>query len=148
MAGKTLGIADDEDGYAPLAEINVTPFVDVMLVLLIIFMVAAPLMMAGVPVELPKTSAVKLSQPKKPVIVSLDKAGKIFVREEELTPDTVVPRLAALAREDPAAIVYVRGDKSLPYGRIMELMGLVGRAGFSKVSLIAEAPAGTPPRSR
>lgn len=140
MAAKTLGTSDDEDGYAPLAEINVTPFVDVMLVLLIIFMVAAPLMMVGVPVDLPKTTAAKMGQPKKPVIVSLDKAGKIFVREEELPQDAAVARLAALAKEDPSAIVYVRGDKTLPYGRVMEVMGLVGRAGFAKVSLIAEAP--------
>ncbi len=142
MAAKPLGADDDGDGYAPLAEINVTPFVDVMLVLLIIFMVAAPLMMVGVPVELPKTTAAKMGQPKKPVIVSLDKEGKVFVREEELTADSLMPRLTALAKEDPGAIVYVRGDKNLPYGRVMEVMGQVGRAGFSKVSLIAEAPPG------
>src|SRR3546814_596185 len=126
-------------GYRPLAEINVTPFVDVMLVLLIVFMVAAPLMMVGVPVDLPKTSAAEVNdEPRRPIVVSIDRDGRIFLREEELAPDAVATRLAALAAEDPEATVYVRGDRSLSYGRIMEVMGQVSTAGFAKVSLIAQ----------
>ena len=106
-----------------MADINVTPFVDVMLVLLIIFMVAAPLMMVGVPVELPRTSAAKLSQPRKPVIVSVSKDGKVFVGEEEAPAAELPSRLAALRSKDPGATVYVRGDRSIPYGRVMEVMG-------------------------
>jgi biopolymer transport protein TolR len=144
MAGKTL----DQDGggdYAPLAEINVTPMVDVMLVLLIIFMVAAPLMMVGVPVELPRTAAAKVGQTRKPLVVSIDREGHIFVREEAVADEALLDKLTALAAEDKDAVVYVRGDKAIPYGRVMEIMGRVGQAGFHKVSLIAEAPRGTPP---
>ncbi len=140
MAIAPLGpVEGEEGGYRPLAEINVTPFVDVMLVLLIVFMVAAPLMMVGVPVDLPKTSAAKIGQPRQPVIVSVTRDGRLFVREEEVAPDALVDRLTVLAAADPEAVVYVRGDREIAYGRVMEVMGQVGQAGFAKVSLIAEA---------
>lgn len=125
--------------WRPVADINVTPLVDVMLVLLIVFMVAAPLMMAGVPIDLPKTSAAKLGQPKRPIIVSVDREGRVFVHEEELPADQIVARLASLRQEHPDAPVYVRGDRAIAYGRVMEVMGQVGQAGFGRVSLIAEA---------
>src|SRR6476646_3852242 len=138
---------DDEDGdYAPLAEINVTPMVDVMLVLLVIFMVAAPLMTVGVPVQLPKTAAQKVAQPKTPLIVSIDRDGRVFVGQDELTTETIAPRLAALAKESPDQVVLVRGDKAIDYGRVMTVMGEVGRAGFARVSLIAQAPGPAPPQ--
>src|SRR5262245_17916410 len=86
----------DDDGYKPMAEINITPMVDVMLVLLVIFMVTAPLLVAGVPVELPNTSAARLSQPKKPMIVSLAADGSLFVREEQVGRDGLVPMLRSL----------------------------------------------------
>jgi biopolymer transport protein TolR len=131
--------------YRPLAEINVTPMVDVMLVLLIIFMVAAPLMMAGVPVQLPKTSAEKIAPPREPLVVSIDKDGAYFVRKEPVAADALVAKLAALRKEAPDQVVYVRADRALEYGRVVELMGLVGQAGFAKVSLVAESlPAGGP----
>jgi biopolymer transport protein TolR len=137
---------DDVDGgHAPLAEINVTPMVDVMLVLLVIFMVAAPLMTVGVPVQLPKTSAQKVAQPRTPLIVSIDRDGRVFVGQDELTAETLGPRLAALARESPDQVVLVRGDRAIDYGRVMEIMGQVGQAGFAKVSLIAQAPGGAAP---
>jgi biopolymer transport protein TolR len=136
--------ADDEFGAAPLSEINVTPLVDVMLVLLIIFMVAAPLMTVGVPVQLPKTGAPKVSQPKQPVVVSIDAQGQPFLDKEPLSPDTIGPRLREMAAQDPNQVVLVRGDRDVPYGRIMEVMGQVSAAGFSKVSLIAQAPSGGP----
>ncbi|WP_431858540.1 protein TolR [Azospirillum sp.] len=140
-SGSGAGL-EDEFSYRPVAEINVTPFIDVMLVLLVIFMVAAPLMMVGVPVQLPKTAAQKISQPRQPVVVSVDQDGRVFLRSEELAPADVGPRLAALAKEDPDAVVYVRGDRSLSYGRVMEVMGQVSQAGFARVSLMAEGPAG------
>ena len=135
---------ESEDGnFRPVSDINVTPLVDVMLVLLIIFMVAAPLMTVGVPLQLPKTAAAKVAEQKDPTVVSIDKDGKIFLGEEELAEDAVVPRLGALAAEDPERVVLVRGDREIPYGRIMEVMGQVSTAGFMKVSLIAEkAPGG------
>ncbi len=133
------GGGDLDGGYRPLAEINVTPLVDVMLVLLIIFMVAAPLMMVGVPVELPKTSAPKVSQPKTPVIVSVTRGGEIYVREDAVAPEAVVEHLARLKAEIGDAVVYVRGDRGIEYGKVMNVLGQVGQAGFDKVSLIAEA---------
>jgi biopolymer transport protein TolR len=134
---------DDEFGTAPLSEINVTPLVDVMLVLLIIFMVAAPLMTVGVPVQLPKTAAPKVSQPKQPVVVTIDAQGQPFLDKEPLAPETMMPRLRQLASVDPSQVVLVRGDKAAPYGRIIEIMGQINAAGFSKVSLIAQAPSGS-----
>jgi TolR protein len=145
MAGALLDSDDGED-YAPLAEINVTPMVDVMLVLLIIFMVAAPLMMVGVPVDLPKTSADKVGQPQKPVIVTVDKTGALSLSDGVvLTAETAPAALQAAAKANPGSVVYVRGDKDVPYGRVMEVMGAVGQAGFARVSLIAQGtPAAAP----
>jgi TolR protein len=147
MAGALLD-SDDGDDYAPLAEINVTPMVDVMLVLLIIFMVAAPLMMVGVPVDLPKTSADKIGQPQKPVIVTVDKTGALSLSDGQvLTPETAPAALQAAAQANPGSVVYVRGDKDVPYGRVMEVMGAVGQAGFARVSLIAQGATPAAPGS-
>jgi len=139
MAMSPLGGGSDLDGaYRPLSEINVTPLVDVMLVLLIVFMVTAPLMMVGVPVQLPKTTATKVSQPSKPVIVSVTKDGKVFLREEEVEQIALAARLMDLKDANKDTVVYVRGDRTVPYGMVMEVMGQVTQAGFPKVSLIAE----------
>jgi biopolymer transport protein TolR len=116
-----------------------------MLVLLIIFMVAAPLMTVGVPVQLPKTAAPKVSQPKQPVVVTIDSQGQPFLDKEPLASEAVMPRLKELASADPSQVVLVRGDKTVPYGRIIEIMGQINAAGFSKVSLIAQAPGGSAP---
>ena len=128
-----------EDSYQPLAEINVTPMVDVMLVLLVIFMVAAPLLTVGVPVNLPKTSAAELTEPQKPIIVSMNASGDYFIGDDKVAPDALKAQLTTLAQGDPARIVYVRGDRTIEYGKLMDLLGLVNTAGFAKVSLIAEA---------
>ena len=128
-----------EDSYAPLAEINVTPMVDVMLVLLVIFMVAAPLLSVGVPLDLPKSKAAVITHPKKPIILSLDKEGEIFLGDDQVAPDDLEARLAALAAEDPSRVVYVRGDRSVTYAELMHTLGLVNSAGFGKVSLVAQA---------
>src|ERR1700688_1463093 len=132
-----------EDRYQPLAEINVTPMVDVMLVLLVIFMVTAPLLTVGVPLDLPKTSAAQLTQPKEPIVLSLDREGGTFIGNERIDPGDLKDRLARLAADDPDRIVYVRGDRTILYAQLMDALGLVSSAGFTKVSLLAE---GTPPK--
>ena len=129
---------DGFDGYKPMADINVTPFVDVMLVLLIVFMVAAPLMMVGVPLQLPKTTAVKMTPPKEPLVVSIDKDGKLFIRKDPVEQADLVSRLQSMRSSEADAVIYVRGDKTLEYGKIMDLMSLVGQAGYGKISLVAE----------
>ena len=128
-----------EDRYAPLAEINVTPMVDVMLVLLVIFMVTAPLLTVGVPIDLPKTSAASLAEPKAPIIVSLDRDGALFIGDDKIAGGNFEARLGALAAEDPSRVVYVRSDGVNTYAQVMDTLGVVNRAGFAKVSLIAEA---------
>jgi biopolymer transport protein ExbD len=128
-----------EDRYAPLAEINVTPMVDVMLVLLIIFMITAPLLTVGVPLDLPKSRATTLTEPKQPIIISLNREGEVFIGDERIAADDLESRLAALAAEDPSRIVYVRSDRTNTYAQLMDTLGLVNHAGFSKVSLVAEA---------
>ena len=136
----------DEDGLdaAPMADINVTPMVDVMLVLLIIFMVAAPLMTTGVPVQLPKTTASKVAQAKKPLEITVDKDGNPSIAKEVFTMASIVPRLREMAADNKDQVMLVRGDRDVPYGKVMEVMGLVGQAGFAKVSLIAQSPGGSP----
>ena len=142
--GSIRSNGDDEDGLdaAPMSEINVTPMVDVMLVLLIIFMVAAPLMTTGVPVQLPKTNAAKVAQAKKPMEITVDKEGQPSIAKEILSVETLMPRLRAMASEDKDQVVLVRGDRDVSYGKVMEVMGLVGQAGFTKVSLIAQSAGG------
>jgi TolR protein len=123
---------------APLAEINVTPLVDVMLVLLIIFMVAAPLMTAGITVALPKSSAQPQRPPQPPLVVGVDAQGNVFLDREPLG-EAVVHRLEAEHRSAPDRIVIVKADRSLSYGRVIEVMDEVSRAGFQKVSLLTES---------
>ena len=136
-SGQT-GSERDWDGYRPLAEINVTPMVDVMLVLLVIFMVTAPLLTVGVPLHLPKTTAAELTQPKEPIVLSLDAEGGTFLGDERIAEGDLRSRLAALALADPERIVYVRGDRTISYARLMDALGLIGTAGFTRVSLLAE----------
>jgi biopolymer transport protein TolR len=128
-----------EERYVPLAEINVTPMVDVMLVLLVIFMVAAPLLTVGVPLNLPKSSAAQVAQPQEPLVVSINAAGETFIGDRLATGEDLKTQLTSLASQDPARIVYVRGDRTIQYGTLMDLLGLVNNAGFAKVSLLAEA---------
>ncbi len=124
--------------YRPMSEINVTPFVDVMLVLLIVFMVTAPLLTLGVPVDLPKTQAQPLPEDQKPLTISIDRNGAIFLEDTEIPADELVPRLAAIAQERRDGRIYVRGDAALDYGAMMQLIARVNRAGFSKVALVTE----------
>ena len=126
--------------YRPLAEINVTPLVDVMLVLLIIFMVTAPLMTSGVSVDLPKTSSQPLNTDSEPVTVSINAEGGIFLQEQPVDLPDLVAKLQAIAQNNPERRIFVRGDKSNTYGRIMEVMGTITEGGFTKVALLAEQP--------
>jgi biopolymer transport protein TolR len=128
----------DDVGYKPMAEINITPMVDVMLVLLVIFMVTAPLLVAGVPVELPHTSAARVSHPRKPMIVSLAADGSLYIRDEQVSKDGLVARLMALRGQEGDSIVYVRADKNRAYGEVMDLLGKVGESGYGRVSLLSQ----------
>ncbi len=126
--------------YRPMSEINVTPFVDVMLVLLIVFMVTAPLLTVGVPIDLPRTSAQALSQPEEPLVISINAKGTIFIQESTVELENLVPRLKAITQNKPDTRIYLRGDRKIDYGRIMAVMGMVNTAGFTRVALIAELP--------
>ncbi len=130
---------------APMSEINVTPFVDVMLVLLIIFMVTAPLLVSGVPVELPETNAKPLEQDNDPVQISIDPDGLVYVRDEQVS-DSELPGLLVQLRGDGAdqPQVTLRADRGLDYGRVMQVMGELNRAGLSKVSLVTTSSSGAP----
>ncbi len=130
--------------YRPMSEINVTPLVDVMLVLLVVFMVAAPLLTVGVPVDLPQTQAPPITEPKEPLVITINNEGHIFIQETDIPTEALVPRLEAITGSNPDALLYVRGDKAINYGRVLEVMSLVSTAGFHKVSLIAESPKGAP----
>ena len=120
----------------PMADINVTPFVDVMLVLLVIFMVTAPLLTVGVQVDLPKTKAKAIAGSDEPLAVSIDKAGLIYVQDTQMELDAVVPRLQAISNNNPEVRIFVRGDANVEYGSVMQVMGILNAAGFSRVALI------------
>lgn len=124
----------------PVSDINVTPFVDVMLVLLVVFMVTAPLLTVAVPLDLPKTQARSLNQDKDPLVISIDAAGKVYLQEKMIPLEDLVPKLKAITNTNADARIFVRGDKSLTYGRIMEVMGTISAAGFNKVALVADLP--------
>ena len=145
--GSGIGRRGGSRGRAPMAEINVTPFVDVMLVLLIIFMVTAPLLVTGVPVDLPESRANALEQEQEPVQISIDTDGRVFVDDEELSRDALETRLRDIAAdqdpEDPRQIM-LRGDKTLDYGLIMGVMGELNRAGLNRVSLVTTGSSETP----
>ena len=124
--------------HSPMHEINVTPFVDVMLVLLIIFMVTAPTLTSGVPIELPETKGQQLQTNKDPVTLSVDRSGKVFIQETEIKLDDIAPKLKAIAKNGYDEQIFIRGDKGIDYGTVMRVMGRVKAAGFTKVSLVTE----------
>jgi biopolymer transport protein TolR len=123
-----------------MADINVTPLVDVMLVLLIVFMVTAPLLTVSVPVDLPKAQAHAIRQDKEPLVISIDVRGNVYLQESNTELDDLVAKLKAVTGANPDTRIFVRGDKGVAYGRIMEVMGTINAAGFSKVALVAELP--------
>lgn len=129
-------------GQRPMSEINVTPFVDVMLVLLIVFMVTAPLLTVGVPVDLPKAEAGNLNGDDEPLVVSINGNGEIFVQDTKVEMDRMIPLLMAVTDNNPDLRIFVRGDQDLAYGQIMAVMGKMNKAGFRRVALVAELPQG------
>lgn len=130
-------------GRAPMAEINVTPFVDVMLVLLIIFMVAAPLLTVGVPVELPQSQGKQLeSSAKEPLTVSVAANGEVFIGETKVPLEDIATKLKAIAKDNVDEQIFVRGDQGITYGVVMKVMGRISAGGFKKVSLVTEVEEG------
>jgi biopolymer transport protein TolR len=130
---------------AVMHEINVTPFVDVMLVLLIIFMVSAPLLTVGVPLDLPQSQAKSLDQDREPLTVSVNVQGQVFLQNSEIAIDELVPKLKAItdARGGPDERIYVRGDRKVDYGTMMRVMGRLSAAGYRRVALVTEVEQGT-----
>lgn len=125
--------------YSPMSEINVTPFVDVMLVLLVVFMITAPLLTAGVPVDLPRSDAKAIvEQDNKPLEITITKDGEIFIGETNVKRDRLINMLTAMTHNDPERRIFVRGDQSLAYGKIMDVLGALNKAGFRKVALVSE----------
>jgi biopolymer transport protein ExbD/biopolymer transport protein TolR len=136
---------DSEFDQQPIADINVTPLVDVMLVLLIVFMVAAPLMTAGVPVDLPKTQAKHLDDQQPPIVVSVDADGAFFVDKREAgASEGLLALLGEIGAGNKDRRIHIRADKAVPYGKVAEAMGVISAAGYAKVALVSEAA----PRNR
>src|SRR5689334_25272853 len=123
----------------PMSEINVTPFVDVMLVLLIVFMVTAPLLTVGVPVDLPQTRAKSLGEDREPLAVTIDNSGRIFLQNTPIGEEDLVPKLIAISNNGYSQRIFVRGDKAVDYGKVMQVMGLLNSAGFSRIGLVTDS---------
>jgi biopolymer transport protein TolR len=146
MAMKGLSAATNgRRRHAMMSEINVTPMVDVMLVLLIIFMVSAPLLTVGVPIDLPQTKAKSLDQDKEPLALSVNEKGQVFLQNSEIKMDELVPKLEAItqARGGYEERIYVRGDRKVDYGTVMRVMGRLSAAGFHRVALVTEVEQGS-----
>ena len=140
MAGSSGGGGRRGRRKPVMAEINVTPMVDVMLVLLIIFMVTAPLLTVGIPVNLPQTRAEPLSNPDEPLVVTVNAKGEIYLQETSIGDEALVPRLQAITANKPDTKIFVRGDKAIDYGRVMQVMGMIKSAGFTQVALVVDMP--------
>ena len=146
MNGGTAAFAGRRHRRRPvMAEINVTPMVDVMLVLLIIFMVSAPLLTVGVPLDLPQTQAKTLDQDKEPLTVSVNANGQIYLQNTEIAAEELVPKLKAIteARRGAEERIFVRGDRQIDYGTVMKVMGRISAAGFRRVALVTEVEQGS-----
>jgi biopolymer transport protein TolR len=138
MAGGLIGKGNGRGRYKPMGEINVTPLVDVMLVLLIVFMVTAPMLTSGVNVDLPKTDAKPLNTDAKPITVSINADGKVYLGDEAVEVADLVTRLGSASDGDMSRRIYVRGDKAIPYGQVMQVMATIAGGGFTKVALLAQ----------
>ena len=137
MQGVRVGGANARGRYRPMAEINVTPFVDVMLVLLVVFMITAPLLTVGVAVDLPKTKAPTLQGSDQPLAITINAEGRIFLQELEVELDDLVPKLRAITAAAPEQRIFVRGDQTISYGRVLQVMSTINAAGFRRVALVA-----------
>ena len=135
-----MGFQFNRSSKEPMSEINVTPFVDVMLVLLVVFMITAPLLTVGVPIDLPKASASNLQGNEEPLTVSISDRGEIFLQETLVGAEELVARLLAIAENRTSRRIFVRGDRTVDYGAVMTVMSRLNAAGFNKVALVTEAP--------
>ena len=133
-----MGFQLNRSSKEPMSEINVTPFVDVMLVLLIIFMVTAPLLTVGVQVDLPESAADSLPDDQEPLTLSINSKGEVFIQEHKVVFNKIIPKILAISNNRMDTRIYVRGDKTINYGRVLEVMGMLSGGGFSKVALISE----------
>lgn len=136
-AAKGTGRRRGRRRYAPISEINVTPLVDVMLVLLIVFMISAPLLTSGVPVDLPESQAGELPAPSEPVIVTVNADGQIFIAENEVTIDQLIPTLSGITEGNLDQRIFVRGDRASSYGAVLLVMGEINAAGFTRIGLVS-----------
>jgi biopolymer transport protein TolR len=136
--GMGTGDGTSRATYRPMSEINVTPLVDVMLVLLIIFMVASPMMVAGVNVDLPETKATPVESEQEPLAITIDSKGKLYLQETEITMENLAPKLQAITKEKKDTRIFVRGDRTLDYGLVMKVVGEINAAGFNQVALITD----------
>ena len=123
-----------------MSNINVTPLVDVMLVLLIVFMITAPMLTVGVQVDLPQTKANQLNSDADPLIITMNKNSEIFIQDAVVSPEDLIPRLKAISKVNSKTRIFVRGDNLLPYGEVIEIMGKIQSAGYEKVALVAKLP--------
>ena len=140
MINLNLNQSKRKKRYSQMSEINVTPFVDVMLVLLIVFMVTAPLLTVGIPVDLPKVKASALTDQKEPIEITVKLDGSVYLGESEVEVENLIARLNAITDQNTKARIYVRGDRVVAYGRVMEIMSIINSAGYIKVALVAQNP--------
>ena len=140
-SGAPFGRLERPRSSAPMSDINMTPLIDVMLVLLVIFIITAPLMVSSVKVDLPKAASASSSQSPKFVSLAIDKAGQVFVDDQTMSPDALAKALSAAAAANPETEVRLRADTSVPYGRVVEVMGVAQKAGLNRIGFVAETPA-------
>ena len=148
QSNRSGGMLNRRRGHRVMSEINVTPFVDVMLVLLVIFMVTAPLLTVGVQVDLPKTKAGTISGKDEPLAISVDGQGRVFLQDTEVDYETLVPKLVAVTGNNPDVRIFIRGDAAVDYGRVMQVMGAINGAGFRRVALITQQPSPVAPKAK
>jgi biopolymer transport protein TolR len=144
MAFGRTSLGNGPGGPRPLSDINVTPLVDVMLVLLVIFIITAPLMASSIKLDLPQTDAGQPNDTPKFVSLSIDTAGKVFFNDQPVTPEELADKLAKAAADSKDTEVQLRADQTVPYGRVVELMGVANKAGLSRIGFVTEAPAAAP----
>ncbi len=144
MAGGMIGNGKGKGRYRPMAEINVTPLVDVMLVLLIVFMITAPMITSGVNVNLPKASSSPVAPDPDPITITVNAQDQIFLQNSQVTLDNLVSTLQQVSQNNQDRKIFVRGDQSVTYGNMMQVMATITQGGFTKVALLAQRPGGTP----
>ena len=140
----SFGRLERTPGVQPMSDINMTPLIDVMLVLLVIFIITAPLMVSAVKVDLPKAASAKAAETPKFVALAIDKSGQVFVDDRPQTLEELAQRLQKAAQQNPSTEVQLRADTTVPYGRVVEVMGISQKAGLNRIGFVAEAPVAAP----